>query len=461
MDAEQISKQSQWGRSCDVKGAPARTGAGEEPKVNVIAHIDATDGVVEPFLVARMDDFEKVKTNLGNRIDVTAEVFRAGKTPKAKILTGLGNLGAHLAIPAAGFAIGGVVGLAIGGLIDAGMFLLGITRHGLGELMSGVYHRKHLPEPDWKGMRTYNIAPDRTPAIDTTPTSRNESMKKPSVAGFGNFIASSIKKFPCALNIVFVSGHGLGHKQVASMRVRDLRSSLEMAQTNAGKKPDIIMMESCLMGNMEAMAELRNSAKVAVVSEEVLNATALPLKDMLADAAVKGGTPQEIGRRMVELAGKEGGIETLAAIDLEKMEPVLKSLDTLGTRLLEEIRRGKKEEIQAAAKEAMKFPQGKMMFLERRLLNFSDLGGFLSALEDRGLEPATKRAVSEAKRAIGEAVIARISSDDYKVTTGMSFQAKEGALLEAGPDMGKYRDADIPESWKDLIGELWEKEKKA
>ena len=432
--------------------------AADDPKVSVIAHIDATEGTVEPFLAGRMDSFEKAKTKAGSEIDISAQVYRAGVSPRSKILKGLGTLAAHVAIPAVGFLLGGPIGLAIGGAIDAGMFVMGVTRQGLGTAMSGFVHKKYLPEPDWKGKRTYTVTPDKTPGIDTKPSEINEnSGNKPTRKQLATFIADGMKKYPNNTNILFLAGHGFGYRQVASMPVKELKRTLDDAALISGKKPDVVVMESCLMGNVEAMSELRNSAKVALVSEEVLSATALPIDEMMADAAQKGGTPQEIGKRMIDMASKVEEIGTYAAIDLTKMDGVNNALGKLGSNLTKEIAAGNKLEIQTAAKESMKFPQGKLMFLERAIINFSDLGGFADALSKKNLSDETKASALELKKAMEEAVIAKTTSHEYSETSGLSFQTKDMAMLASTPDMGDYNSVDISSSWKNFIGELWKK----
>lgn len=444
------------------QGAQKTSAGNEAPSANVIAHIDATEGTVEPFLAARIDDFEKVKTEAPSKLNIAAQIYRAGETPAQKIKKGLLNLGAHLAIPAAGFAIGGLVGLGVGLAVDAGLFVLGLTRQGLGSFFSGLTHRKSLPEPDWHGRRTYTITPDQTPSFDSKPTSVNDAKGlKPNGVEFSRFVSDNIKKYPSATSVIFMGGHGFGYRQVAGMTVKQVSTALQMAEADSQKKPDVIVMESCLMGNMEAMNELKGRAKVAVVSEETISATALPLKDMLLSVANEGGTPQEIGKRMVELAGRTGNVETIAAIDLDKMEPVAQALDGLGSSLLKELGNGKKADLQKAVKAAMKFPQGKMMFLERLLINFSDLGEFLKALEKGNFSDETRAGAEAVRKAVDGAVIAKASSQEYKTFSGLSFQSKVSAFIEKSPDMGSFQDLDLPKSWKTFVNSLWVKDRKS
>jgi hypothetical protein len=429
------------------------------PTIHVTAHIDATEGTIEPFMAGRLDAFEKAKSEAGSGLEVSAELYRAGVTPKQKIMSGLKWLGAHVALPAIGAAFFGIPGLAVGLAIDAGLFALGVTRQALGSLASGAMHRKSFPEPDWKGKKTYEITADKTPGFDSKVTSEDPAALKMKPEEFGDFTEKNLRKYPSSTTEVeFFAGHGMGYRSMTSMRVKDIAAQLERAENNAGKKPGVILAESCLMGNMEALNEFVGKAKVAVFSEETLGATALPLQEMLKDAAEKGGTPEEIGARMVKIAGATGQVQTLTAFNLDKLPKLNEAIDNLGKNLLVELGAGKQKDLQKAMKGAMKFPQGKMMFLERKVLKFSDLGGFLAGIQEKDLTPQTKAAAKEAEAALNDAIIERYTSSSYKKASGLSIQAKPKSLLmDLNPEMGHSEDASMPDSWKSFIKLLWQK----
>lgn len=423
-------------------------------KVNVVAHIDASEEVVEPFLAKRLDEFEEAKQQGGNDLTITAEVVRAGSNPTSKVVKGLSILGAQAALPVAGWFIGGPIGLGVG-LVGAGaMYAIGLTRQGLGELESARYHRQCLPDGDWKGTRTYSITPDDKPGLASTQLSSNDSSKAPSTSELASYLAGNMDS--SATNVVFLSGHGLGFRQVASMPTKAVASALNQANQQSGQKPDVLIMESCLMGNLETLEHLQGTARVAVLSEEVLNCDALPIKDMLLSATQDGGTPQEIGKKMVELAGATGNVQTLCAFDLDKLGDFNKSLDKLGGHLQSELAGGKRSEIQAAAKEAAKFPQPGMLFLERALLNFSDLGSFLDKLSEKDLSAATKTAAQETRQALEGMIVARTTGEGYEDASGVSYLKKDTPWLESSPDMGSYGDTpNLPSSWKSFTKQLW------
>lgn len=423
-------------------------------KVNVVAHIDASEEVVEPFLAKRLDEFESAKTEAGNDLNITGQVIRKGSNPTSKVVKGLAILGAQAALPVAGFMLGGPIGLGVGLLGAGAMYAIGLTRQGLGEIESARYHRQCLPDGDWSGRRIYTVTADDKPGIASAMLSEEASTKAPSTPELARYFADNMDR--TATNIVFVSGHGLGFRNVASMPTGQVARALNRANELSGQTPDVLIMESCLMGNLETLEHLKGTARVAVLSEEVLMVDALPLKDMLVSASKDGGTPQEIGQKMVELAGATGNIQTLAAFDLSKLDDFNASLDNLGTKLQGELAGGNRAEIQAAAKEAGKFPQPSMLFLERALLNFSDFGSFLEKLDEKNLSAETKTAAQETKARMEDMIVAKTTGKGYENASGVSFLKKDAPWLAASPDMGSYDETpNLPNSWKSFTKELW------
>ena len=423
--------------------------------VKVSAFIDASEPVVEPFGAKRVDCLEKAKLDAGSDLDATAQVFRSGTTPRQKMISGLEKLGLNLAVPVLGGVLGGPVGLAVGLAVGAGMFVLGSGRQGLGEVMSALEQRKQLPDPDWKGMRRYEIAADQGPGFDSQAIASTDARFHPQASDLTDLLSASMD--PYRTNVVYVLGHGLGYRQSASMTVDALRDSLQQATQKTGAQADVLVMESCLMGNMEAMNELQGAAKAAVVSEETLAVDAMPVREMMADAAKNGGTPQEIARRMVDLASKEKGISTLHAVDLTKMPTLMQSLDRLGEHLSAEIAGGKGPQIKAAVKQAMQYPQGRLSFMERAMTKFSDLGGFLDALPTAGLGDETAQAAIDARNAMDEVVIGQSHGEGYERASGLSFQTSTRGLagaLDKSPELEHYGDLSLPAGWRTFIRDL-------
>lgn len=429
--------------------------AAQSRGVKVTAFLDASEPVVEPFGAKRVDCLEKAKLDAGPDLDATAQVFRSGTTPREKMISGLKKIGLEVAMPVIGGVVGGPIGFAVGLAMSAGYFVFGAGRQGLGEVMSAHYQRQQLPDGDWKGMRRYEIAADNGPGYDSQAVASTEARFHPKASDLTDLLCSSMD--PYRTNVVYVLGHGLGYRQSASMPVTDLRDSLSEASKKTGAQADVLVMESCLMANMEAMNELQGAAQVAVVSEESLQVDALPVREMMADAARGGGTPQEIARRMISIASKERSIDTLSAIDLTKMPALMQSLDRLGDRLASEIAGGHGPQIKAAVQQAMKYPQGRLSFMERAMTKLSDLGAFLDALPTVGLGDDTAQAAIDARNAMESVVIAEKRGDGYEGASGLSFQSGTkglAGLLDKAPEMDHYADLALPAGWRAFIGAL-------
>jgi Clostripain family len=427
------------------------------PGVKVTALVDGTEEVVEPFAVMRVDSLEQAKADAGSQLDASVLVYRAGATPKEKVLHGLKGMAMELAGPVAGFMIGGPVGLAVGSLVAAGMWVMGVGPQALGDLSSAAEQHKIMPGPDWKGSRTYDIAADKGPGIDSAALATTTGEAHPNGADFKSFVASSLD--PNRTNVVFAVGHGLGYHSTASLPIEQFKDAMETAAAKNGKKADVLVLESCLMSNVEALNELKDSAHVAIVSEESLAVDALPVREMMTGAALQGGTAQEIGRRMVETASQNANISTIAAIDLDRMEPFMRNLDVLGSALNQEIASGHKADIQHAAKQAQAYPQGAMELLNRKLIHFSDFGGFLDGLTaSANLSADTKKAVADTKQTFADLIIAHHEGKGYEPASGVSFQSAftpfAGKLIESNPEMSRYDAMSLPQSWKTLIHTL-------
>lgn len=423
--------------------------------VKITAFLDASEPVVEPFGAKRVDCLEKAKLDAGNDLEATAQVFRSGTSPREKMISGLKKIGLNIAMPVIGGVLGGPVGLAVGLALGAGYFILGSGRQGLGEVMSAHYQRQQLPDGDWRGIRRFEIAADRGPGYDSQAVASTDQRFHPQASDLTELLTTSMD--PYRTNVVYVLGHGLGYRQSASMPVTDLRDSLAEASKKTGAQADVLVMESCLMANMEAMNELQGAAQVAVVSEETLQVDALPVREMMADAAKGGGTPQEIARRMIGIASTEKGIDTLSAIDLTKMPALMQSLDRLGGRLAAEIEGGHGSQIKAAVQQAMKYPQGRLSFMERAMTKLSDMGAFLDALPESGVGDDTARAAIDARNALERVVIAEKRGDGYEGASGLSFQSGTkglAGLLDKSPEMDHYGDLALPDGWRSFIRAL-------
>lgn len=425
------------------------------PNLRVAALLDGTEKRVEPFLIKRMDDLEKLKAEAGDKMEGQAVVFRSGVSARKKALSGALKLAASIAPLALG-ALGGPAGVVFALAFESLLFAAHTPMDAIGELDSARHHRRETQEPDWKGERHYRIAPDRTPQIDSeelygypgdsriTPGNLTELF-------YGHFTPDH----PETTNVLLVGGHGLGFRQIAGM-------SGEKFSERIHNQPDIILMESCLEGNLEFLSQLSNRAQYAILSEEPLSVNALPVKEMLREASTPETDAGVIAKNMLKAAKEHQGetIKTLAVYDLGKVDNTLKSLDRLGKALNGEIDRGNRSEIKAALKKARKPGASRLTPLENRLLGFADLGDFLSALQRKNLKPETLKLAKAAKKSLEEMVVAKIGDKKHQNLSGVSFLSRNTMDHLAGSgflnvrELGTYESVPLPGNWKRFIEKL-------
>jgi hypothetical protein len=508
MDNNMIGNGNTHKQGIQREDLQSRTDGVRNPKAHIISHFDGSDENLEPFVVDRVDHMEKVKSEAGDKLDMTAQLYRSGTSASKKILKGQAISTVVLGIPAAlpvaygtmGFMVGGplgavagtALGTAMGTIGTASMAKLGFFRKMMDNNKSGILHKMVTSEPNWKGSRVYDIKPDQSSAIDTQPRLIDEKAdKKPDIDKLTSYFSENLKKHPSARNMIYIHGHGSGYREAASLQSKELAKSLEDAAGESGEKPDVLVLDFCLMGNIEAMAELKDSAKVAVVSEDIMPVHPYPILDATAEASQKDGTPQDIGREIIKtadetslqsekpeslkdkmiknLVGFNGkGHYTLAAVDLEQMPFLLHSMDNLGSSMNNEIKNGNLEELQRVNKEnnAYTISEGNI---------FGDFGNFIDALSEADVSDETKTAARQTRESLDDVIIASSFDEDHSNATGLSFQNKKtwepsppdslsGKIekvmeripgFNSGRDLQTYQETQLPDSWKNAMNTIW------
>jgi hypothetical protein len=119
---------------------------------------------------------------------------------------------------------------------------------------------------------------------------------------------------------------------------QELRTAFENA-ISGGRKFDIFACDACLMNNLEIAYEMRNTADFMVGSEEVEPGAGWPYDAIFRKLVAKPTmSPEELAKLIVVEYGKsyEVGSETAthSALDLNSIDPVVKSIDTMSSVLL-------------------------------------------------------------------------------------------------------------------------------
>jgi hypothetical protein len=108
-----------------------------------------------------------------------------------------------------------------------------------------------------------------------------------------------------------------------------------------GRKLDVVNMLSCLMGNLEAVYELRDVTNYLIVSEDSIRAsndTTVEFTKRLAEMVGQPNpNPREIARTMEISANannEESGYSTIAAVDMSRIKDVKSAVNVLGNEIL-------------------------------------------------------------------------------------------------------------------------------
>ncbi|MEW6278117.1 MAG: hypothetical protein AB1758_05810 [Candidatus Eremiobacterota bacterium] len=460
-------------------------------KIHVVSLIDASEEVIEPMAVATVENLEEAHRAAGNQLTGSVFLQRSNVSPAMK------NLKSHLAStlpPLLGAATGAALGCAL-----TGSLLLGALGGVVGMAVGGMVGRmafgrtqmlKYLPqdaaEPFWTGSRTYQLGGDRTPAIDSRVVSQDPGSSKLDPAQMGQLLGEEMQKNPDATSVAHVFGHGLAYRQAAGLPFGQYRQMLAQATSLAGRPVDLLLVESCLEGNLESLLATAPYARYAVVSEEIVSAGAISQAFSKAVGALGGQavTPRELGTAVVasnpspvgemlrfffgmppvdpegppEALVKQMRAETLALIDLDRVAGLGQAVDRLGAVLTEEVKDGMLPYLATAAEEAM-VTGDPMLSFAKQDLGVGDLNVFvnrIALLYQQGTPSSRPREVMKAcvevQERLAEAVVANSIDPQFVDSAGLTVQLPTRRLgrLDREFDDTLARSA-APPRWREFV----------
>jgi hypothetical protein len=243
------------------------------------------------------------------------------------------------------------------------------------------------------------------------------------------------------------------------MRLPELSEALR--QGLKGRTLDAIYFRACLMGNVEALYELRGTTRYAIASEDVSysvdnsNLTMTKLFDTLAGADEE---PAELARKMAIAGlgkhsnagnGQHSGYVTMAAVDIGKLDELKTALNGLARAIVAALPK-EREALLAAYDAVPNF--GEHEKYQR------DLWAFTAALQQRVKDPGVREAVDAVRRAQQDAMLH--AKDGYgSAANGLSIllpprnlEPKERAAL-AQFVKTRYQDTRFAKdsAWDDML----------
>ncbi|GMU52198.1 MAG: hypothetical protein AMXMBFR33_13440 [Candidatus Xenobia bacterium] len=434
----------------------------------IVGHLDATASELEPMRTRQVIDFER---NPHPDAHVVLQLRREGKDVESLKRSATFKIYALPALAvAAGAAAFGLFGLAgIPALLVGSQLAQGAAF----SIYQGIKDRRTAgrvaeahEEASWSGTRTYELAAGgvHTPGRNTIQThtvERSSSTDAPSPEALSNLWVRSMKRYPSEHTAVLLEGHGLGYKRLAGMKMADVSKALELTHAQTGKKVDVLIMEACEMANLEALKDLGQHARYAVVSQDSLWEAGLPWTYILPRLGEIDKDPKTFGEMLVKRHGGNEVVPTLSLVDLEKLPALTASVEELAAIVQEKLP-VVGEHFQQAAAQTRHFPReekstapGWRGTLEnlwlglKRFVNFpgyGDLGSFLEKLQQGCPDAEVAQLAARCQALLQEAVVVNRNEASLGAASGLSIQMPDPIFFP-----GQYRKDTGMESWGGLI----------
>lgn len=448
LDGLRIEDRSRANRSLELS-SPTENGARKSP-VHVITVEDAGESAYASDYLQQM---EVVKAEAGEALHVDLRLERE-PAPFIKLLAG----GMWSTLVVAGGMMAGTGWLGAGLTVGALRLLRGQTT---GRLASGA---AGLTLPLWSGRRHYEVVADQTRGFDSTVTWEAPREERP--AGMGpmvrppargseevqEFLKTSMAKYPSSLKVVHLAGHGNGYAQSSGFGYEEFGRVIQAVDGAA----DLLVLDTCLGGNLEALARVAEAAPFVLVSEENIEMGVIPetLRKTLAQLGDEPTDARALGTALIAQASTVSGAvpETLALVDTSKLADLNDSVGELGSLLADEVRQGRRDRLKPVLERASRFPRSS--WLERKMVALGDLKLLVEDLQMTRGDDAIGRAAGEVVSALDEAVVARQTSGPYRGTGGISIQLPGASRTSLYPSY-PYEKTDAPQGWKEFLT-VWE-----
>ncbi|MHB2021602.1 MAG: clostripain-related cysteine peptidase [Candidatus Xenobia bacterium] len=402
--------------------------------ITLASHLDATERTIEPISTEDLQSLENVQQTSHMPTSVDVSIDRVAVPPSQKLIVG-DILNTITVTPFAagiyGFSRGRKNGHVVAKLLGAGALVGGVMlsgnlafqQQGLFEAFKEVGSASmavQSNEATWSGHREYAMENGQRVLTDNEATPASENPDK-----IADFLAASLKAHP-GMSVVHLSGHGNSWHSTAGLNFPAYQKVLEETAQKTGHPIDLLLLDSCLAGNSEAVISVAPTTHYALVSEETTDAGTFPslLQRTLSDPKVKADSPEALGRAILgHIQDGPGSPSTLALVDMQKVPELKQALDRLGHQLAVETKAGNTTAIQQAITATPVYPQESVYADVAKELAIGDLQTFAQKLVDT--TPATSALHQDAQAtltALHHVVIAQHNSSAYASAGGLSVQ---------------------------------------
>lgn len=154
----------------------------------------------------------------------------------------------------------------------------------------------------------------------------------------GDFFSDGVRRHPAKRFLAVVSSHGKGAEGVIEderarrlMSPQGFKAALDVgAAANGGRPIDAVLFDACRMAAMEMACQMVGSATVAIASMDNIASVGYSLAEVVESTRLSGDA-HDLGRRLVHNDAPQplSSCLTLAAIDLDRLEPLQKAIGCL------------------------------------------------------------------------------------------------------------------------------------
>jgi len=195
-----------------------------------------------------------------------------------------------------------------------------------------------------------------------TPTMKEVSSNDPKV--LSQAVNWAFSRYKGKVKVFDILAHGGGYMGIGTddFQTGDTKKNIMSVSEFAGglrtglkgRKLDVVNMLSCLMGNVEAVYEMKDFTNYLIASEDSIGATkdtTFEFTQRLAEMVGKPNpNPREIARTMAISANAKNentGYATIAAIDMSNIKDLKTSINVLSSQILKSLPNHKSEILNA------------------------------------------------------------------------------------------------------------------
>lgn len=229
-----------------------------------------------------------------------------------------------------------------------------------------------------------------------------------------DFLAWGMQKYPAEHYMVVLGNHGGGitgilrdQRADRNIKMPALSQALDNVAERTGQRPDLLVMDACLMGQAEVVGELSDNTSWYVASQD-LNWNSYPMESALgkAEAAWDAGqdvSPEKMGEYIVSSCSEHSGaFPTSALVNTRLFAQCKEAVSELATSLMKT-----SESPHVIRSLVRKAPAASLAEKGKPYTDYRDLGALAKSLTNpkKIKDPAVREAAQKVLDALGNGMV--------------------------------------------------------